>query len=81
MKKQKMNYQLVPFVQNSNKEILARREISYEIKLASQLILDNLCFNWNKARLDERINQAIDDRNHQDFITYSDSYKDYIWES
>ncbi|MFC4388643.1 IDEAL domain-containing protein [Gracilibacillus marinus] len=81
MKKQKMNYQLVPFVQNSNKEILARREISYEIKLASQLILDNLCFNWNKARLDERINQAIDDRNHQDFIMYSDSYKDYIWES
>lgn len=81
MKKQKMNYQLVPFVQNRNKEILARREISYEIKLASQLILDNLCFNWNKARLDERINQAIDDRNHQDFITYSDSYKDYIWES
>ncbi|SER84465.1 IDEAL domain-containing protein [Gracilibacillus ureilyticus] len=81
MKKQKISYRLIPFKRNHNKEILARRELPYEIKLASQLMLDDLCFNWNKARLEEQINLAIDQSDKSTFDKLSKQYKNYIWES
>ncbi|KAB8138954.1 IDEAL domain-containing protein [Gracilibacillus oryzae] len=81
MKKQKISYRLISFERNRKKAILARREISYEIKLASQLMLDDLCFNWNKARLEEQINLAIDRNDKPAFETLSKQYKQYIWEA
>ncbi|MFC4403155.1 IDEAL domain-containing protein [Gracilibacillus xinjiangensis] len=81
MKKQKISYRLIPFNRNSMKAILARREIPYEIKLASQLMLDDLCFNWNKARLEEQINLAIEQNDKATFKTLSEQYKRFLWES
>ncbi len=81
MKKQKISYRLISFDRNRNNAILARREISYEIKLASQLMLDDLCFNWNKARIEEQINLAIDQNDKATFDILSEQFRSYIWES
>ncbi|MFD2655102.1 MULTISPECIES: IDEAL domain-containing protein [Gracilibacillus] len=81
MKKHKVSYQLKVFHMNSKSVLRARREIPYEIRLASQLVLDDLCFTWNKARLEEEINQSIDDNNKETFKKLSETYNSYIWES
>jgi len=42
MKKQKTNYRLKFFYHNPNFSVPAKKEIPFEIQLASQLVLDNL---------------------------------------
>ncbi|WP_163582977.1 IDEAL domain-containing protein [Gracilibacillus saliphilus] len=81
MKKHKVSYQMKVFHMNPKSVLRARREIPYEIRLASRLVLDDLCFTWNKARLEEEINQSIDDNNKETFKTLSETYNSYIWES
>ncbi|SFL40884.1 IDEAL domain-containing protein [Gracilibacillus orientalis] len=81
MKKHKVSYKLKVFNMNQKSVLKAKREIPYEIRLASQLVLDDLCFTWNKARLEEEINQSIDDNNKEAFNALSKTYNSYIWES
>ncbi|UOQ46781.1 IDEAL domain-containing protein [Gracilibacillus caseinilyticus] len=81
MKKHKVSYQLKVFSMNQKQVLKAKREIPFEIQLASQLVLDDLCFSWNKARLEEKINQSIDDHNKEAFEELSKTYSSYIWES
>ncbi len=81
MKKHKLIYQLKKFDKNQQPVLNAKREIPFEIRLASQLVLDDLCFSWNKARLEEGINQSIDDNNKEAFETLSKTFSSYIWES
>ncbi|WP_058308286.1 IDEAL domain-containing protein [Gracilibacillus massiliensis] len=81
MKKHKLSYQLRKFDKNEQLVLKAKREIPFEIRLASQLVLDDLCFSWNKARLEEDINQSIDENNKEAFETLSKTFNSYIWES
>ncbi|GAE94645.1 hypothetical protein JCM21714_3822 [Gracilibacillus boraciitolerans JCM 21714] len=81
MKKQKLNYQLKMLRKNNQSELKAKREIPFEIRLASQLLLDDLCFRWNKARLEKDINQSLDEQNEEAFKELSKTFNSYIWES
>lgn len=72
MKKQKVNYR---FMKYKGQPLLAKREISYGIKLSSQLLLDELCFRWNKENLEATINHAIDTGNKQEFLRLSREYR------
>ncbi|UFU00457.1 IDEAL domain-containing protein [Radiobacillus kanasensis] len=78
MKKHKVNYRLKVFGSGHYSKIVAKREISYEIKLAAQLLLDELCFNWNKAHLEEMINESIDTNNSEAFYELSEQYQPYV---
>ncbi len=75
MEKQKIDYQ---YLRYEGKVIKAHREISFEFKLVSQLILDELCFNWNKQNLEKAINQALDMRNEIEFMQLTEAYQQYI---
>ena len=77
MKKEKIIYR---YCRYNGKQLLAKREISYDLQLISRLILDELCFNWNKAQLEAAINKAIDTGNREAFIQLSEAYKHFIWE-
>lgn len=77
MKKEKVIYR---YMRYEGKQLQAKREISYDLKLISRLLLDEICFNWNKAQLEAAINSAIDDGNKEEFITLSEAYKQFIWE-
>lgn len=55
-----------------------RNEIPYRMQLTARLILDNLCYEWNKTYLLERINHALDTSNEKLFIKYSLEYKEFI---
>ncbi|WP_163537156.1 IDEAL domain-containing protein [Gracilibacillus sp. YIM 98692] len=81
MKKEKVIYRLKSFEGTARKRINARREIPYELKLASQLVLDELCFHWNKARLEEELNESIDQNDQTKFKELSEEYQNYVWES
>jgi len=77
MKKQKANYRYLRYEGHTLK---ARREISYEIKLSSRLILDELCFKWNKQQIEFAINRSIDTGNKELFLTLSEKYKSFLYE-
>ncbi|WP_138419804.1 IDEAL domain-containing protein [Aquibacillus sediminis] len=81
MKKHKVVYKLQDFG-SSRKEavIYAKKEISFEVKLASKLVLDELCFSWNKARLEQQINESIDNQDKDTFMHLSREYRFYTRE-
>jgi hypothetical protein len=78
MKKEKLVYR---FYRYDGKVLYARRELPFEIKLTSQLILDEICFNWNKKNLESELNHAIDTNSKEAFLRLSELYRNYIWES
>ncbi|WP_174616189.1 IDEAL domain-containing protein [Virgibacillus ihumii] len=77
MKKQKVVYRFFPY---QGVELHAKKEIPFELKLSSRLLLDEICFNWNKERLEKEINSSIDAGNKEAFIGLSEKYRHYIWE-
>ncbi len=77
MKKQKVNY---CFIKYAGQALKAKREIPFEIKLTSRLLLDELCFNWNKEQLLTEINRSIDQGNKELFHELSEKFKCYVHE-
>lgn len=75
MKKQKMIYRTIRY---DGKVLHAKREISYEIKLSTRLLLDELCFIKNKDMLEDKINRSIDEGDELTFKKLSKQYKQYI---
>lgn len=80
MKKQKTSFRLVKANFVANKPIKAKREVSFSIKLAARLWLDEITYNWNKQRLEEAINSAIDSNDKDSFDVLSVQYQPYTWE-
>ncbi|MUV36638.1 hypothetical protein JNUCC1_00441 [Lentibacillus sp. JNUCC-1] len=68
------------YVRYTGPMIRARREIPYELQVSARLIMDELCFNWNKAYLEEEINKAIDHGDRERFIELGLQYKPFIRE-
>ncbi|WP_010650157.1 IDEAL domain-containing protein [Oceanobacillus massiliensis] len=77
MKKEKIVYR---FFRYEGQRLDAKREIPYEIRIASRLVLDELCFNWNKKQLEEDINGSIDKGNKDQFMKLSKAYRHFVWE-
>jgi len=77
MKKQKLNYR---FYRYEGKMLLAKNETPFEIKLASRMILDQLCYEWNKKYLQQKINDAIDSGDEHAFNKYGKLYRNYAWD-
>lgn len=77
MKKEKIVYKFFRF---EGEKLQAKRETPYEIRLYSRLILDELCFNWNKEQLEKAINSSIDHGDRDNFNKLSKKYKHFIWE-
>lgn len=77
MEKQKQVYR---YYRYDGEKLLAKREIPYEIKLSSRLILDELCYQWNKATLESQINEAIEQGDRETFRQLSHEYKYFTLE-
>ncbi|TQS76585.1 hypothetical protein DX933_00325 [Ornithinibacillus gellani] len=77
MKTERVNYQ---FKRYKGKVLGARREISYEIQLSSRLLLDELCYKWNKKHIQAQLDQAIDNDDRHAFLTWSKVFSAYIRE-
>ncbi|WP_079529290.1 IDEAL domain-containing protein [Halobacillus hunanensis] len=80
MRKQKVIYVLRRNPGFRNREITAKRELSFGIRLASRLLLDELSFQFNKEQIDKQINLAIDNDDRQEFHRLSEKYQPYTWE-
>ena len=77
MKKEKVYLQ---FFRYSGKPVQAKKEIPYEIRLQARLNLDAICFNYNRVKLEEAINKALETDDIKAFKNLSEEYKQYIWE-
>ncbi|MGP4061928.1 IDEAL domain-containing protein [Halobacillus sp. H74] len=77
MRKQKIDYVIRRDPEYKGKEITAKRELSFGIQLASRLLLDHLSYQFNKERLDEKINLAIDNGDREEFERLSQLYQSY----
>lgn len=75
MKKQKLTFR---YFRYDGVVLHAKREIPYEIKLYSRLILDELCFNSNKSMLESAINRSLKTGNEEQFMKLSKQYKRYF---
>ncbi|WP_082234739.1 IDEAL domain-containing protein [Halobacillus massiliensis] len=80
MRKQKLIYVLRRDPGFRNREITAKRELSYGIKLASRLFMDEISFQFNKERLDKEINIAIANNDRKEFQRLSEKYQPFTWE-
>ncbi|MBM7540082.1 hypothetical protein [Amphibacillus cookii] len=80
MKKQKVYYCLQRTHRHYAKYMIAKRDLSFEIKLTAQLMLDSLIADWNKADFDRQINEAIDQHDVERFKEISEAKKHYAWE-
>lgn len=78
MRKQKVVYVIRRDPDYKGKKITAKRELSFGIRLASRLFLDELTFQFNKERFDEKINSAIDNNDREEFDRLSKIYQLYI---
>ncbi|MDV2582498.1 IDEAL domain-containing protein [Alkalibacillus haloalkaliphilus] len=78
MKNQVTSYVLIRYQFPKTIAIKARREIPYEFKLASRLLLDEMVFEFNKHRLEEQINDAIDQQDIEQFNALSKQYAKYV---
>ena len=76
MKKHKLVYRLCRY---EGEVIRAKRETPFEMQLFSRMILDNLCFTWNKKQLEMQIDEAIDLGQKERFIELSELYKEFVW--
>ncbi|WP_163529566.1 IDEAL domain-containing protein [Halobacillus ihumii] len=80
MRKQKVIYVLRRNPGFRNREVTAKRELSFGIRLASRLLLDELSYQFNKEQIDKQINLAIDNDDRQEFHRLSEKYQPYTWE-
>lgn len=77
MKKEKLIYKYKRYEGNVSS---ARKEIPFEFRLTSRMILDEICFQYNKQIIETSINQAIADDNKEKFMKSSEAFKQFIWE-
>ncbi|WP_373895620.1 IDEAL domain-containing protein [Virgibacillus natechei] len=77
MKKEKL---VLRYYRYEGEIVKARKEIPFEFKLTARMMLDEQCFTWNKEKLEEAINNAIETGNKAEFIHLSDLFKQYVWE-
>jgi len=64
----------------NGKPLQAKREIPYEIKITTRLLLDEICFKWNKEKLASAIDAALEHNDESTFKILSEKYSQYIWE-
>ncbi|PAD38161.1 IDEAL domain-containing protein [Terribacillus sp. 7520-G] len=79
MKKHKVVYRLQR-TKGKRPYVKAKREISFEVKLATRLMLDEFYFTWNKNRLEAQINACIDNKDEERFRELSEAYRPYVLE-
>ncbi|SDC76431.1 IDEAL domain-containing protein [Terribacillus halophilus] len=79
MKKHKVVYRLQR-TKRKRPYVTAKREISFEVKLATRLMLDEFYFTWNKNRLEAQINACIDNKDEERFRELSAAYRPYVLE-
>ncbi|WP_440894843.1 hypothetical protein ACS127_09710 [Amphibacillus sp. Q70] len=80
MKKEKVNYLLQRTNRLIPKQLTVKRDLSFEFKLAAQLVLDQSIAGWNKAYFDREIDRAIEANNQARFNELLVYYRYYAWE-
>ncbi len=75
MKKHVLKYR---FFRYRGGVLIAKRDVPFDIKITSRMLLDELCFEWNKQFIVDRINESIDKKDEKAFIKYSELYKNFI---
>jgi len=77
MKKAKKKY---TFFRYDGKVLLAKRETPFEMKLTARLLLDELCYAWNKKQLEIQLDAALENGEKEEFEKLSKQYREFIWE-
>lgn len=75
MNKEKVVYH---FNRYDGKVLLAKNEIPYHIQLTSRLLLDQLCYDWNKKQLQKQLDKVLIEGNKELFEQLSLEYRQYI---
>lgn len=77
MKKEKVVYR---FNRYYGRVLVAKSEIPFHMKLTSRLVLDQLCYDWNKKQLQHQLDEALKRGDKELFEQLSIEYRQYIYE-
>ena len=72
MKKERTVYK---FYRYDGKSIVAKKDTPFEMKLQATLLLDDLCYTWNKDQLQKQLDEALDQRDRETFMKLSETYR------
>ena len=75
MKKQKTNYHIYRY---KGKMLEAKKEAPFDISITARLLLDQLCYEWNKEHLQKQFDIALDEGDHDKFMQLSEQYRSYL---
>lgn len=56
------------------------KEAPFEVAITARLILDDICYRWNKKQLQHEINEALDKGDYEAFMELSEKYRAYAWD-
>lgn len=56
------------------------KEAPFEVAITARLLLDDICYRWNKEQLENAINEALDNNDHAAFMELSEKYRAYAWD-
>ena len=75
-----MDKQILNSGDKRNGNRLIKNDIPFEMKLSARLIMDEICYNWNRQHIQKKIDDAIDEENFEALKKYSKIYRHYIVE-
>jgi hypothetical protein len=78
MKTYKKHYKLVKDLKKKIATFGLSLEQSFTLQLEAQLFLDELCYRFNKQRLEMFINEAIEKGDKERFVEIATIYSQYI---
>lgn len=73
-----MDKQVLNSGNQRNEKRLLNHEIPFEMTLVARLMMDEICYNWNRQHIQKKIDRAIDEGDFKALEKYSDIYRHYI---
>lgn len=77
MNKEKVVYR---FNRYEGRMLKAKSEIPFHMKLTARLMLDQLCYEWNKKQLQHELDEALVKGDMDSFEKLSLEYRQYVYE-
>lgn len=69
-----------PINKSQKNQLDTIKEAPFEVAITARLLLDEICYRWNKEQLQKAINEALDSGDYAAFIELSEKYRSYAWD-
>lgn len=69
-----------PINKSQKNQLDTIKEAPFEVAIIARLLLDDICYRWNKEQLQIAINETLDSGDYETFMELSEKYRAYAWD-